>query len=721
MTEDNEEKRFSRKKSSIKGPFIQDEDRQPAKKPKAKPEEKPFEEKQEKTAEEAAVSAAATAQPEPQELVTQRRQKGPIELPQPEVEESKKDRKKREKEEKKAKLLQEKESKKREKQEKSDRRKEPVREPGKSIEEKPSDEPVAEKETEEEGGPAPVTPETIEPTASEIPSGPEKEIQNPEEEKQEEVPVPVAGHGEEIPAPAESSRPEVPVQEEELPQPIASESAETPAAEETPIVQNGDHDFKTVEESDLNRPESPEFLEASSETAQAATETGPEEEDRLSAESETRTTEESKKDRKKREKEEKRTQILLAKESKKKEKQEKKSEIKKIPDTDLKRMSTGKLMTKQAPVQLPERLQKEEEEEDSEEGGDENERVSRFSLRKFVTAYRDKQSVMVRQAEIKRFQSALFPRVMARKWQTSITPTMETSTQDVSLPEVPLHLKLGLFFFRNFYAKRIKNEKLEVALRKAKMPYSAIQYYSMISIVAIIIALAGTMAISVVSLLIGGLIWYAYPAMLGIVGLIALVSLNSPQSLVNKRKKDIDSKLPMALAYIATMASADVPVETIMYELGKSFEYGEIAKEAKAISASSRLFGNDIVTALREESKYSPSLKFSEFLQGITSTVTSGGSLKDYFTMKAVQFQSELSTVIRANAESVGVLAESYVTVGVAFPLMLLVILGVMAALSPSGTGGLTLVLYLVVLAIIPAITFGFTFLVSSTVKEVDV
>lgn len=411
------------------------------------------------------------------------------------------------------------------------------------------------------------------------------------------------------------------------------------------------------------------------------------------------------------EKEIKKARILEEKERKKAEKLTKMLEKKKAAQAQSRREKLKKAISE------PEQPQEEEEDQS---GKEHVERVSRFSLRQFVTAYKDKQSVLVRQAEIRRFQTALFPKVMAKKWQTPITPTLATPVQTIEFPEVPLYLKLGLFFFRGFYSRRLKNQRLEIALRKAKMPYSAIQYYSMISIIAIIMALAGLIAIGVISILFGGLVWYAIPGLLGVIGLFVLVALNTPQSTANRRRKDIDSKLPMALAYIATMASADVPVETIMYELGKSVEYGEISKEAKAISASSRLFGNDIVSAMREESKYSPSLKFSEFLQGIISTVTSGGSLKDYFTLKAKQFQSELSTLLKANAESIGVLAESYVTVGVAFPLMLLVILGVFAALSSSGAS-IAVFLYLIVLLVIPVITFGFTFLVSSTVKEVNI
>ena len=252
------------------------------------------------------------------------------------------------------------------------------------------------------------------------------------------------------------------------------------------------------------------------------------------------------------------------------------------------------------------------------------------------------------------------------------------------------------------------------------MPYSTVQYESLVLLSRIIAICVGSMVLGALYYLMGELVLLGAPVV--VLGSFSMyvIAMNIPGSKINKRRKNIEARLPMALAYIATMASADIPVEHIMYELGKTTEYGEIAKEARAISASSRLFGNDIVTALREEAKYSPSGKLAEFLSGITSTVTSGGSLKDYFTMKAKQFQSELSTLIKQNAESVGVLAESYVTVGVAFPLMFIVILGVLVAMTPNASA-IVLLLYLMVLMMIPLITFVFAFIIQSTVKEVPI
>ncbi|EQD60366.1 type II secretion system protein, partial [mine drainage metagenome] len=288
-----------------------------------------------------------------------------------------------------------------------------------------------------------------------------------------------------------------------------------------------------------------------------------------------------------------------------------------------------------------------------------------FSIFRFS---KKNESIQRAKEEIEENQRRLFgarkrpDQVSIQKMTRTISRKSQFVEQTTTMPKVPGYMKVSLTLFRDYYTLRPVNVKLEESLRKSKMPYSPIQYMSMVTFFSLIAAFVGMIVLGAAYYFIGTLALFGVPIV--VIAAIMIYSLGTalPSSAISKRRKNIDTRLPMALAYIATMASADVPIENIMYELGKSPQYGEISKEARTISASSRLFGNDIVTALREESKYSPSLKFAEFLSGITSTVTSGGNLKDYFTMKAKQFQSELSTLIKQNSESVGVLAESYVT-----------------------------------------------------------
>jgi flagellar protein FlaJ len=168
------------------------------------------------------------------------------------------------------------------------------------------------------------------------------------------------------------------------------------------------------------------------------------------------------------------------------------------------------------------------------------------------------------------------------------------------------------------------------------------------------------------------------------------------------------------------MAYANISIDSIFYDLGKSREYGEISGEARSVSVSTRLFGKDIITAIKDASKLSPSVRFSEFLLGIVTTLTSGGDLKEYFKSKVRQYSTELNTDVKRNVESLGIMAESFITVGVAFPLILLIIVGVIAALSPGSPKQLIMILYLAVGVIIPVLSALFAFFIRSTIKEVE-
>src|SRR5207244_2008252 len=140
-------------------------------------------------------------------------------------------------------------------------------------------------------------------------------------------------------------------------------------------------------------------------------------------------------------------------------------------------------------------------------------------------------------------------------------------------------------------------------------------------------------------------------------------------------------------AAVGAMASADVPVDVIFKELSKQTIYGEVAREAEWITRDTELLGLDILTALRKAAQRSPSSKFSDFLQGVVTTSTSGGQLKPYFLVKAEQFEKEDRLEMRKKMETLGMLAESFVTVVVAFPLFLVVIMAIMAVISKTGSG----------------------------------
>ncbi|EQD70421.1 type II secretion system protein F domain protein [mine drainage metagenome] len=268
--------------------------------------------------------------------------------------------------------------------------------------------------------------------------------------------------------------------------------------------------------------------------------------------------------------------------------------------------------------------------------------------------------------------------------------------------------------------KYSNTSRIEVTLQKAKIPLTGVEYLSRVFLGATIFIMISGVLTNIFALDFSHYSFLAFAIWFMMIVVYFTLMIELPSSVAGSRRKKIDSVLPIAMGYIATMASADVSVDDILYELSKSPEYGELAIEAKSISITTKLFGKDIVTAIKEGASLTPSMKLSEFLQGIITTVTSGGDLKEYFKQKALQYETELSTIVKRNTDSLSVMAESFIIVGVTFPLILMIIIGVVASLTPDPSPMLSLVLYLIVLLIIPVIAIMFALILTSTINEVN-
>jgi len=225
---------------------------------------------------------------------------------------------------------------------------------------------------------------------------------------------------------------------------------------------------------------------------------------------------------------------------------------------------------------------------------------------------------------------------------------------------------------------------------------------------SITLIIAGFLIVAVVP----GLL--AYAAYFG----VPILYRGKAGALAKKRGKQVDKRITGSMSFISAMASADVPVDVIFKELSKQPVYGEVAKEAEWITRDTELLGVDILTAIRNAAGRSPSNKFQDFLQGVVTTSTSGGQLKPYFLMKAEQFEKEDRLEMRKRMETLGMLAESFVTVVVAFPLFLVVIMAIMALISKTQSGFVLTLLYVVVGLMIPISQFGFIFVIWNMEQE---
>jgi archaeal flagellar protein FlaJ len=196
---------------------------------------------------------------------------------------------------------------------------------------------------------------------------------------------------------------------------------------------------------------------------------------------------------------------------------------------------------------------------------------------------------------------------------------------------------------------------------------------------------------------------------------IGLVYLRLPAAKAKTRGKNIDRHLPYVANFVNTMSVAGISPSEIFGTLAGIKLYGEVQKEAKKITTEIELMGLDAITALKNAIRISPSRKFKDFLQGIVEVLQSGSALAPYFERCVDQYMFDDLNERKRNLDSLAIMAESFVTTVIAFPLFLVIILSVMGLTS----GGIQFdFLYIISLFILPLAYMGFYVMMKSGMGE---
>jgi flagellar protein FlaJ len=302
-------------------------------------------------------------------------------------------------------------------------------------------------------------------------------------------------------------------------------------------------------------------------------------------------------------------------------------------------------------------------------------------------------------------------------------------TVRVKRGDQPTHAPLTGFeqwawkLFRDRVTSRPPDPLLDEQLLKAHMRIRGDEYLAKVYATTIIIGV-GTLAAGIVLALLltvsgSPLLGIVLGVMLPLIGTVGgfFGLKGSPGSKARSRGKAIDRKISSAMSFVSAMASADVNIDAIFKELAGQSIYGEVAEEAAWITRDTELLGLDILTAIRNGALRTPSKRFQDFLQGVVTTATSGGQLKPYFLAKAEQYERENKLELLQRVETMGLLAETFVTVVVAFPLFLVIIIAIFAIIGGGGQFMIT-VLYGIILGMIPMSQIGFIIFMHSLAQE---
>ena len=175
--------------------------------------------------------------------------------------------------------------------------------------------------------------------------------------------------------------------------------------------------------------------------------------------------------------------------------------------------------------------------------------------------------------------------------------------------------------------------------------------------------------------------------------------LKFPSLQKGNRRTKINLTLHNAVAYMYAMRKGGAQLMPIFRSLSDNAKvYGEIALEFRQVVRDCDFFGYDVVTAIRHLMTTTPSEKLKEFLEDMISVIESGGDLTTFLAGRVKLYQDEARFEQKQYLSFLSLVAESYVTLFVAGPLFLIIIMVVMGMM-----GGVALLqLSAVVYALIP-------------------
>lgn len=188
-----------------------------------------------------------------------------------------------------------------------------------------------------------------------------------------------------------------------------------------------------------------------------------------------------------------------------------------------------------------------------------------------------------------------------------------------------------------------------------------------------------------------------------------------PSLVAGRRKKDIESALPFATTYMATIASSGAPLITMFRVISQFKEYGEFSTEAEKIYRDVEVFGMDLVGALRKTASRTPSEELKELLWGLDNIITSGGDIGGYLHEKSRIFIAEYGRRLEQYSKTLSILIEIYLTLVLVGSVFFIIITALMSLIGGGGMGGyLAFIQFLVIFIVLPFMSIGFIFLVKT-------
>lgn len=183
-----------------------------------------------------------------------------------------------------------------------------------------------------------------------------------------------------------------------------------------------------------------------------------------------------------------------------------------------------------------------------------------------------------------------------------------------------------------------------------------------------------------------------------------------PSSEAKSIGSKINQELPFVSIHMSAISSSGVEPLNIFRIILENEEYHYTNVELRKLINLVNFHGKDLVTALKDTARLSPSPKLRELLDGFATTMTSGGSLSEFLDKHSESLLFDYRLERERYTKTSETFMDIYISVVIAAPmilLMLFVIMGSTNTLS-SFLGLSTSVLGMLIVFMIAVLNIGF-------------
>jgi len=260
--------------------------------------------------------------------------------------------------------------------------------------------------------------------------------------------------------------------------------------------------------------------------------------------------------------------------------------------------------------------------------------------------------------------------------------------------------------FSPYFLKRVMEFKDH--LERAKIKIYPETYVSLMLFIALL-----TLPVSIIALVI--LYLYLFIPIIFLIPFPIYVMIGFmliPMSRAGERASNLEREMPFAATYVSVMASGGIAPYTSFKRLAEVELMPVMRDEAREIIKDVEIFGINPLTAIENAAKRNPLDVFKDFLSGYASTVIVGGDIRHFLERKAEDIFKTRAMRVKAAAERLGMLLETFIIVMVLMSLCFYILFSVESIYSTgiSTYSGIILYTYLFT----PLLSFMFIYLAHS-------